>query len=261
MPAAGSGCSIVWEGRDGRDGTRGRDGRRDGREGREEGTGSTDGKEGQDGSEENIWPENIFAYHHFTFLKFILCCILGSKDYVSNVQIEIKISKVSNEIKIFFRFCPYQRFRIFLFLFSLLLVFSYVLISSLLLTRWKLLLFHFDSSASSFHRKSSVCAAVVSQELLSKKKNHLLVVSELVRVIVLRRKPRVIPSSCHTGRPYATAHIVFIWGDWAVPHFKPKMSPPAITFPFTEPPPIFWDWRIKYFFSYISFRTEQILNR
>ena len=113
-------------------------------------------------------------------------------------------------ISYFFRFCPYQRFRIFLFLFSLLLVFSYVLISSLLLTRWKLVLIHFDSSASSFHRKSSVCAAVVSRELLSKKKNHLLVVSELVRVIVLRRKPRVIPSSCHTGRPYATAHIVFI---------------------------------------------------
>ena len=79
-------------------------------------------------------------------------------------------SKVSNEIKIFFRFCPYQHFRIFLFLFSLLLVFSSVLISSLLLTRWKLVLFHFDSSASSFHRKSSVCAAVVSRELLSKKK-------------------------------------------------------------------------------------------
>ena len=118
-------------------------------------------------------------------------------------------SKVSNEIKIIFRFCPYQRFRIFLFLFSLLLVFSYVVISSLLLTRWKLLLFHFDSSASSFHRKSSVCAAVVSRELLSKKKNHLLVVSELVRVIVLRRKPRVIPSSCHTRDVHMLPHISF----------------------------------------------------
>ena len=115
-------------------------------------------------------------------------------------------SKVSNEIKILFRFCPYQHFRIFLFLFSLLLVFSSVLISSFLLTRWKLVLFHFDSSASSFHRKSSVRAAVVSRELLSKKKNHLLVVSELVRVIVLRRKLRV-PRLAGTSICYRTYRL------------------------------------------------------
>ena len=32
--------------------------------------------------------------------------------------------------------------------------------------------------------------------------------------------------------------------------FNKNSSPPAITSPFTESPPFFWDWRIKYFLTF-----------